>query len=110
MSLPDPREYRKLYPLYTVMTWKVGNGVVFPLYHVVRNALGLHPGDLLIARVHAPYLTIRRAQPERVVPIDTFGPEVLPPSWPGKDDNATSPENPDHATAPTPRAHAREHQ
>ncbi len=110
MSLGNHAGDRKLYPLFTVMTWRVGNGVVFPLYQVVRHALGWHPGDLLIARVHAPYFTLRLAQPERVIPIETFGPEVLPPSWPGKDDNATTPENPTDATPTTTRAHARDDQ
>ena len=110
MSLPANGEARKLYPLYTVMTWRVGNGVVFPLHQVVREALGVRPGDLLIARVHGPYLTIRRAQPERAIPIDTFGPEVLPPSWPGKDDNATTPEGAPSTATPTTRTDARHDQ
>lgn len=109
MALGNHAGEKRLYPLYTVMTWKLGNGVVFPLHKVVLATLGWHPGDLLIARVHAPYMTIRLAQPERVIPIDTFGPEVLPPSWPGKDDNATTPESPDRATPATTGAHARDH-
>ena len=109
LSFTENETGRKLYPLYTVMTWKLGNGVVFPLYRVVRQALGMHTGNLLIARVHVPYLTIRVAQPERIIPIDDFGPEVLPPSWPGKDDNATTPESADRATDPTPGADARKH-
>jgi hypothetical protein len=109
MPLPHTTEHRILYPLYTVMTWKVGNGVVFPLYQVVRHALDLHPGDLLIARVHTPYLTIRRARPERIIPIEDFGPEHLPPSWPGKDDNATTPESATRTTPATPQTHEGEH-
>ena len=78
--------------------------MVFPMYKAVLAALGARPGDILIARLHPPYLTIRLAHPERIIPIDTFGPEVLPPSWPGKDDNATTPESPKSAVAPTARA------
>jgi hypothetical protein len=81
------------------MPWRVGNGVVFPLFKVVREALHWHPGELLIARIHVPYLTLRLAQPERYIPIDQFGPEVLPPSWPGKEDNATTAEDSTRATA-----------
>jgi hypothetical protein len=106
MSLGDRSGDRKLYPLYTVMPWRCGNGLVLPLYKIVLVSLGWHPGDLLIARPHPPYFTLRLAQPERVIPIDTFGPEVLPPSWPGKGDNATTPESPTRAVAPTTRTNA----
>jgi hypothetical protein len=61
------------------------------MYKAVLAALGARPGDILIARLHPPYLTIRLARPERIIPIDTFGPEVLPPSWPGHTDNITTP-------------------
>jgi hypothetical protein len=91
------------------MTWAQGNGVVFPLYKVVRTALHWAPGTLLIARVHAPYLTLRRAQPERIIPLDNFGPEVLPPSWPGKDDNATTPEDTESAARAASEPHEGDH-
>ena len=89
------------YPLYTLPLWGWGHSVVFPMYKAVLAALGARPGDILIARLHPPYLTIRLARPERIIPIDTFGPEVLPPSWPGKDDNATTPDDTESATTPT---------
>jgi hypothetical protein len=73
--------------------------VVFPLYKRVRDALGARPGDVLVMRLHAPYLTLRVARPEKIIPIDDFGPEVLPPSWPGKNDNATTP---DDSSRPAP--------
>jgi hypothetical protein len=91
------------------MTWRVGNGVVFPLYKVVRTALNWHPGTLLIARVHVPYLTLRLAQPERIIPLDNFGPEVLPPSWPGKEDNATTPDDSADAARATAEPHEGDH-
>lgn len=95
------------YPLYVLRVWQWGNSVVFPLYKPVLKALGAVPGDMLIGRIHVPYLTVRLARPERAIPIDNFGPEVLPPSWPGKEDNARTPEDTPPATAPTPGADAR---
>jgi hypothetical protein len=102
-------DHRILYPLYTIMPWQMGNGVVFPLYKVVRETLGWRPGQLLIARIHVPYMTLRVAQPERAIPLDSFGPEVLPPSWPGKEDNATTPNNSKDPTGTATRAHEGDH-
>lgn len=97
------------YPLYTLPLWGWGHSVVFPMYKAVLQAIGARPGDMLIARVHPPYLTIRVAHPERIIPIDTFGPEVLPPSWPGKDDNATTPESASSAVVATTKPDSSDH-
>jgi hypothetical protein len=81
------------YPLWAVPVWKMGASFAFPLYKALRQRLGWRPGDMLLVRIHPPYVTFRVALPERIIPIDDFGPEVLPPSWPGKDDNATTPDD-----------------
>jgi hypothetical protein len=89
------------YPLWVIPIWNWGGSVVLPLTKTVRAKLGAMRGDVLIARIHGPYLTLRVARPEKVIPVDDFGPEVLPPSWPGKDDNATTP---DDTASPAPAA------
>lgn len=65
----------------------MGKSVCFPLQKLLREALGVKPDDLLIMRVHGPYVTFRIAQPEAVIPVERFEREDLPPSWLGKDDN-----------------------
>lgn len=105
--MPTELPKQKNYPLYTLPIWQWGNSVVLPLYKAVRAALGASPGDILIARIHPPYLTIRLAHPEHIIPIDQFGPEHLPPSWPGKEDNATTPDDSTPATGPAGVADAR---
>src|SRR5712692_11286915 len=88
--LTDPNGEQRDYPLLVLPVWQWGNSVVMPIYKSMRVLLGWHMGQVLIARPHAPYITIRLAYPERIIPVGTFGPEVLPPSWPRKEDNATT--------------------
>jgi hypothetical protein len=108
--MPTPTESENVHPIYTVKLWKQGASNTVPLYAAVMAAIGARPGDLLMVRVHPPYVTLRVARPEKMVPIDTFGPEMLPPSWPGKEDNATTPDDTSRPVAPTPRATARKHE
>jgi hypothetical protein len=71
-------------PLYLVKIWRMGSSVVFPLYKALLAALHATPDDLLLVRVHPPYVTFRVAHPEQVMPIEHFTQEELPPSWPQK--------------------------
>lgn len=77
------------HPLFAVRIWQTGSSWVFPLPKALRDSIGWRPGDLLIIRVHPPYLTLRVAQPESVIPLRTMGLEVLPPAWPGKENHAS---------------------
>ncbi len=71
-------------PLYVVKIWRMGSSVVFPLYKALLAALHASPDDLLLVRVHPPYVTFRVAHPDQVMPVDRFGPDELPPDWPKK--------------------------
>jgi hypothetical protein len=70
-----------LYPLYAVRLWRMGKQLVFPLYVSVLEALGARHGDLVLVRVHLPYVTFRIANPDLTMPIPRFSPEQLPPSY-----------------------------
>ena len=72
----------KAYPLYAARVWKWGKSTVFPLYSAVLAAIHCVPGDLLLVRVHPPYITLRVARPESVMPVEQFTDAELPPSWP----------------------------
>lgn len=71
-----------VHPLYSARIWKMGNSIVFPLYKAVMEALGAKVGDLLLVRVHLPYVTFRLAVPDRILPTDNFEPAELPPTLP----------------------------
>ena len=74
----------KAHPLYAARVWKWGKSTVFPLYSAVLAAMHCVPGDLLLVRVHPPYITLRVAHPESVMPVEQFTDAELPPSWPNK--------------------------
>ena len=67
------------HPLYAARIWQMGKSVVFPLYKAALEAIGAKPGDLVLVRVHPPYITFRIAHPDRAVPVSTFHPDDLPP-------------------------------
>lgn len=72
-------------PLYVVKPWRMQNRLLLPLYDVVLESLHFDldkPDELLICRLHAPYLTIRVAQPEKLFPLNAFDLRALPPTWP----------------------------
>jgi hypothetical protein len=74
-----------VHPLYTVKVWRQGSQRVFPLYRAVLAALDFdldNPNELLIIRVHAPFVSFRVAKPERLIPVENWDPAVLPPAWP----------------------------
>jgi len=70
-----------LHPLYAVRLWANGKQLVFPLYDAIIRALQARAGDLLLVRVHLPYVTFRIASPDLTMPILRFSPEELPPSY-----------------------------
>ncbi len=72
------------FTLYAARVWRSGNSIVFPLFKSIREAIGAHPDDLLIIRVHPPYITLRRADPNLIVPLDELTTADLPPAWPGR--------------------------
>lgn len=75
----------KLHALYVVKPWRTGAQVVFPIYDVVLSAIGFDKRDtkeLLIARVHAPWVTFRVARPERVFPLPDVRFDEIVPAWP----------------------------
>jgi hypothetical protein len=74
----------KAHPLYAARIWQMGKSVVFPIYSAVCRAIRAVPGDLLLVRVHPPYITLRVAHPEQVMPVEQFTDEELPPAWPRK--------------------------
>lgn len=74
----------KLHALFTGRIWRMGASIVFPLPKALREAISARPGELIIMRVHPPYVTFRVAQPGAIIPVDRFEPEDLPPAWPGK--------------------------
>jgi hypothetical protein len=59
----------------------MGASVVFPLAKMVMQALEARPGDLVLVRVHLPYVTFRIANPDLTLPVPRFRPEELPPSY-----------------------------
>jgi antitoxin component of MazEF toxin-antitoxin module len=76
--------------LFACRVWRMGKSVVFPLPKLLMNAINAKPNDLIICRVHPPYVTFRVASPDGAIPLERFEREDLPPSWPGKQDNAHS--------------------
>ncbi len=66
-------------PLYVVKIWRMGHSVVFPLYKLLLEAIHAAPDDLLLVRVHPPYVTFKVAHPEQMIPTERFTYEELPP-------------------------------
>lgn len=70
-----------LHPLYATRLWAHGKQLVFPLYDAMIKALSARAGDLVLVRVHLPFVTFRIANPDLSMPIPRFSPEELPPSY-----------------------------
>jgi antitoxin component of MazEF toxin-antitoxin module len=70
-----------VYPLFAARIWRMGASVVFPLAKMLMQALDAKPGDLVLVRVHLPYVTFRIANPDLTLPVPRFRPEELPPSY-----------------------------
>lgn len=71
-------------PLYLVKIWRMGSSVVFPLYKGLLEVLHATPGDMLLVRVHPPYVTFRVAHPDQVMHVENFSEADLPQEWPKK--------------------------
>jgi hypothetical protein len=71
-------------PLYLVKIWRMGNSICFPLYKALLQAIHASPDDLLLIRVHPPFVTFRVAHPDSLMPTERFTVEDLPPTWPSK--------------------------
>ncbi len=69
------------YPLFAARIWRMGKSVVFPLAQMLMQALEAHPGDLVLVRVHLPYVTFRIANPDLTLPVTRFTAAELPPSY-----------------------------
>jgi len=66
----------------------MGNRRVFPVYDLVLQALDFdldNPDEMLIIRVHPPFISMRVAKPERMIPIENWDPLLLPPTWPSRE-------------------------
>lgn len=59
----------------------MGKQLVFPLYTSVVAALDARPGDLVLIRVHLPFVTFRIANPDLTMPVPRFNHDELPPSY-----------------------------
>ncbi len=63
---------------YVAPVWRMGKSVVVPLYKLLTRALGILPGDLLLMRVHPPYVTFRLLNVKEQMPVESFTVEDLP--------------------------------
>lgn len=79
MARPGPST--ELHALYACRLWAQGKQLIFPLYNAIVTALQAKAGDLILVRVHLPYVTFRIANPDLTMPIPRFSPEQLPPSY-----------------------------
>jgi hypothetical protein len=71
----------KLYPLFACRLYAHGRQLVFPLYTMLVQAIGATPGDLVLVRVHLPFVTFRIANPDLALPIMRFDHDQLPPTY-----------------------------
>lgn len=71
------------HPLYAVRLWQQHKQLIFPIYTAIVNALGAKAGDLVLVRVHLPYVTFRIANPDLTLPTPHFAPDELPPTYRG---------------------------
>lgn len=82
MSLTQaPGPFRGLHALYAARLWSHGKQLIFPLYTSIIEALQARPGDLVLVRVHLPFVTFRIANPDLTMPVPWFNHEDLPPSY-----------------------------
>lgn len=82
MTVSDTATPRQaLHPLYACRLWRMGKQLVFPLYTSIIEHLQAHAGDLVLVRVHLPYVTFRIAVPDITMPIPRFEECDLPPSY-----------------------------
>ena len=73
--------FKGLHALYAARLWQHGKQLIFPLYTSIIDALGARPGDLVLVRVHLPFVTFRIVNPDLTMPVPRFNHEELPPSY-----------------------------
>lgn len=76
-------------PLYTVKLWRMGASIVLSIQKGVRERLHWQAEQLLIARIHGPFLILRAADPPSDFPLTQIPSDAWPPPWP--DAKATPP-------------------
>jgi len=72
---------RTLWPLYAARLYRQGAQLVFPLYTQIVRALEAVPGDLVLVRVHLPFVTFRVCRPDMSVPLHFLDEGVVPPTY-----------------------------
>lgn len=75
----------KWHPLYVLRPWKTGEHIMLPLYRPVLRILGYdfqNDNELLIIRVHPPFVTFRVAHPPQIFPLTDVELAAMPPAWP----------------------------
>lgn len=72
---------KTLWPLYAARLYRQGGQLIFPLYRAIVNELQVKPGDLVLVRVHLPYVTFRIAHAPTAMPVERFNPDELPPDY-----------------------------
>lgn len=72
---------KTLWPLYAARLYLHGQQLIFPLYRSIVSTLEAKPGDLVLVRVHLPYVTFRIAHASLAMPIEHFDREQLPPDY-----------------------------
>lgn len=70
-----------VHPLYAARLWAHGKQLIFPIYTAIIDALQARPGDLVLVRVHLPFVTFRIANPDLTMPVPRFNHDELPPSY-----------------------------
>ena len=82
MSVSEPARPRDaLHALYACRLWTMGKQLVFPLYTAIIRELGARSGDLVLVRVHLPFVTFRIANPDLTMRIPRFEADDLPPTY-----------------------------
>lgn len=71
----------QLYPLMCTRLWKHGKTLMFPVHSGLVDALRCGPRDLVLIRMHLPFVTFRIVEPYLSLPIGRFDHPDLPPSY-----------------------------
>jgi hypothetical protein len=69
-------------PIYITKVYKHGNSLVMTLERDLRNKLRVVEGDYVMIKLHEPFATLRRADPNLAVPFTDVSAGDLPPAWP----------------------------
>lgn len=66
--------------MYAARIYAHGRQLAFPLYRAIVTALEAHEGDLVLVRVHLPYVTFCVANSFQAQALEGFTKDQLPPS------------------------------